>query len=94
VPVADGRQVRDVCPSALACGIPPAESVTRARRLCPALLVVPLETIDAIPEDKDYIKQSFSAFVTSAWSIGSTMRVPPNVSEPAPNTQPPLTGSS
>jgi nucleotidyltransferase/DNA polymerase involved in DNA repair len=49
VAVAEGKLVRDASPSALSAGVRPGESVTRARRLCPLLLVVPLEAIDARP---------------------------------------------
>lgn len=49
VAVAEGKLVRDANPSALSAGVRPGESVTRARRLCPLLLVVPLEAVDTRP---------------------------------------------
>ncbi len=47
VAVAEGRVVRDASPAALLTGIRVGESVTRARRLCPMLLVLPVEEVDA-----------------------------------------------
>jgi hypothetical protein len=54
VAVAEGKLVRDANPSALAAGVRPGESVTRARRLCPLLLVVPLESLDARPLSRQF----------------------------------------
>ncbi len=45
--VAEGRLVRDACPLALAQGVRVGISVVQARRLCPTLLAVPLEQVDA-----------------------------------------------
>ena len=45
--VAEGRVVRDACPLALVQGIRVSMSVVQARRLCPTLLAVPLEQVDA-----------------------------------------------
>ena len=47
VAVEEGRLVRDANLTALEMGVRRGESVTRARRLCSLLLVVPLEGIDA-----------------------------------------------
>jgi DNA polymerase-4 len=44
--VADGPRVRDVCPLARSRGVAAEMSVSVARRLCPILLVAPLEAID------------------------------------------------
>ena len=49
VAIAEGKLVRDASVQALQSGICVGESVTRARRLCPLLLVVPLEAVDARP---------------------------------------------
>jgi DNA polymerase IV len=45
--VAEGRVVRDASPLARRQGLQRGESVLRARRLCPALLVVPFGEVDA-----------------------------------------------
>ena len=45
--VAEGRLVRDACPLALVQGVRVGMSVVQARRLCPTLLAVPLEQVDA-----------------------------------------------
>ena len=45
--VAEGRLVRDACSLALAQGVHVGASVVQARRLCPTLLAVPLEQVDA-----------------------------------------------
>jgi DNA polymerase IV len=45
--VAKGRVVRDASPLARRHGVERSESILRARRLCPALLVVPLAEVDA-----------------------------------------------
>lgn len=45
--VAEGRLVRDACPLAVAQGVCVGMSVVQARRLCPTLLAVPLEQVDA-----------------------------------------------
>lgn len=45
--VVDGRLVRDVSPGAMEEGITAGLSLLRARRLCPALLAVPIEQVDA-----------------------------------------------
>lgn len=45
--VAEGRIVRDACSLALASGVKTGVSVVQARRLCPLLLAVPLEAVDA-----------------------------------------------
>lgn len=47
VVVSEGRLVRDACPLALAQGVRVGTSVVQARRLCPTLLAVPLEQVDA-----------------------------------------------
>ena len=47
VAVAEGKVVRDVCPLAAPCGVRVGESISRARRLCPALFVVSVEEVDA-----------------------------------------------
>ena len=49
VAIAEGKLVRDASPSALGYGVRPGESVTHARRLCPLLLVVSFDAIDARP---------------------------------------------
>ncbi|MDX1931200.1 MAG: hypothetical protein SFU56_01205 [Capsulimonadales bacterium] len=46
VVVAEGRIVRDACPLALAQGVRVGVSVPRARRLCPLVRVVPLESLN------------------------------------------------
>ena len=45
--VSEGRLVRDACPLALVQGVRVGMSVVQARRLCPTLLAVPLEQVDA-----------------------------------------------
>ena len=45
--VSEGRLVRDACPLALVQGVSVGMSVVQARRLCPTLLAVPLEQVDA-----------------------------------------------
>ncbi len=45
--VAEGRLVRDACSLALAQGVRVSMSIVQARRLCPTLLAVPLEQVDA-----------------------------------------------
>ena len=45
--VSEGRLVRDACPLALAQGVRIGASVVQARRMCPTLLAVPLEQVDA-----------------------------------------------
>lgn len=45
--VAEGRRVRDACPLARARGVAEGASVLHARRLCPAVLVVPVEGAQA-----------------------------------------------
>jgi len=45
--VAEGRLVRDVCPLALGQGVRVGMSVVQARRLCPSLLSVPREELNA-----------------------------------------------
>lgn len=45
--VSEGRLVRDACPLALAQGVRVGAGVVQARRLCPTLLAVPLEQVDA-----------------------------------------------
>lgn len=47
VAIAEGKQVRDASPCAHRRGVFRGQSVLRARRLCPALLVVPLEQVEA-----------------------------------------------
>ena len=47
VVVSEGRLVRDACSLALAQGVHVGTSVVQARRLCPTLLAVPLEQVDA-----------------------------------------------
>jgi nucleotidyltransferase/DNA polymerase involved in DNA repair len=46
VAVLEGRQVRDLSPAALRAGLLVGQSALQARRRCPALLALPLETID------------------------------------------------
>lgn len=53
--VAEGRVVRDACSRALASGVKVRASITQARRLCPLLLVVPLEAVDARRETGRYL---------------------------------------
>lgn len=45
--VSEGRLVRDACPLALAQGVRIGTGVVQARRMCPTLLAVPLEEVDA-----------------------------------------------
>lgn len=45
--VAESRLVRDTCPLALAQGVRVGISVVQGRHLCPTLLAVPLEQVDA-----------------------------------------------
>ena len=45
--VSEGRLVRDTCPLALAQGVRVGISVVQGRHLCPTLLAVPLEQVDA-----------------------------------------------
>lgn len=47
--VADGKCVRDASALALRQGVQIGQSTIRARRLCPMLLIVPVEQIDARP---------------------------------------------
>ena len=47
--VSEGKVVRDACLFSLGRGIYAGQSISQARRLCPTLLVVPLDTIDPRP---------------------------------------------
>lgn len=47
VAIAEGKLIRDASPCARHRGVFRGQSVLRARRLCPALLVVPLEQVEA-----------------------------------------------
>ena len=53
--VSEGRLVRDACPLALARGVHVGASVIQARRLCPVLLVVPLESVDHQTESHAFL---------------------------------------
>lgn len=53
--VAEGRIVRDACSLALAAGVKIGASVVQARRLCPLLLAVPLEAVDARRETTQFL---------------------------------------
>jgi DNA polymerase-4 len=49
IAVGEGKVIRDASPQARHSGVHVGQSVLRARRLCPMLLVVPLEQVDPRP---------------------------------------------
>ena len=53
--VTEGRFIRSVCPLAARVGIKPAISVIHARRLCPILLTVPVETVAHQPDTSAFL---------------------------------------
>ena len=53
--ISEGRLVRDACPLALAQGVRVGASVVQARRLCPTLLAVPLEQVDASARKRQFL---------------------------------------
>ena len=53
--ISEGRTVRDTCALALAQGVTVGASVVQARRLCPTLLAVPLETVDASARRRQFL---------------------------------------
>lgn len=53
--VAEGRLVRDACSLALVQGVRVGASVVQARRLCPTLLAVPLEQVDASVQRRRFL---------------------------------------
>lgn len=53
--VVQGQTVRAICDSADAAGIFVGQSIVKARRLCPALTAVPLETVDHRPETSTFL---------------------------------------
>ncbi len=55
--VSEGRSVRDACSMAQSRGIQTGISVIQARRLCPALLVVPLETVNHQGQTNTFLDQ-------------------------------------
>ena len=53
--ISEGRLVRDACPLALTQGVKVGASVIQARRLCPTLLAVPLEQVDASARRRQFL---------------------------------------
>ena len=55
VVISEGRLVRDACSVALSQGVVAGASVVQARRLCPTLLAVPLEAVDANAQKRKFL---------------------------------------